>query len=91
MNDYSKMASEDYNKHTFEVKDGHIQEIKIIWCREDVIQTAKNRDIELTDDEVDEILYCLVNKHDAELGLSWLTIECWIDEVVNERKEEKIK
>ena len=86
MNTYSKIASEDYNKHHFVVKDGHIQEIRILWGRDDVIGQTANNDVNLTDDEIDEVLYCLSIKHDATIGVSWDTIDFWIGEVVSERK-----
>ena len=41
----------------------------------------------LTEDEIDEVLFALVKEHDAVNGLSWDTIEYWIEQVVSERGE----
>jgi len=42
MNTTVKEASKDYNKRNFEVKDGHIQFISIIWERGDIEETAEH-------------------------------------------------
>jgi len=84
---FADMASLPYQSHCFDIKDGHIQCCKVIWGRDDVIATAKNAGYELTDDEIDEVLYCLIDRHDADVGVSWETIDFWIEEVVKERKD----
>ena len=67
----------------------HKGQISVKWCREDVIEQAKNFSpaINLTDEEVDHILFRLVHYHDASIGISWDTLDFHIDDVVSERKE----
>ena len=85
MNDYVEMASMDYNRDSFDIKDGRIVQCKPVWCRDDVIGTAENLGFTLTDDEVDVVLYMLIKRHDAEIGINWDVITFWIEEVVRER------
>ena len=61
--------------------------ISIKWGREDVRGVADKDfpDDNLTDDEVDSVLYYMYNKHDASLGVNWDTIDFWISEVISER------
>ena len=59
--------------------------ITIQWFDEDVICQADDIGEKLTDDEVEEVLYLLENKHDATLGISWETISFWIQEIVKDR------
>jgi hypothetical protein len=83
MNKYVEIANCGYNKNFFTIEDNHIKEIKLIWCREDIKGRAKDLDMFLTDDKIDEVLYILVNKHDACYGVTWDTIDFWIEEVFN--------
>ena len=64
----------------------HNGQISIKWSKEDVIEQAKNSDTNLTDKEVDQVLYRLFKFHDASVGISWDTIDWHIADVVSERK-----
>lgn len=56
--------------------------IALVWQADDVEMRAEERDIELTPEQVGDILHLLDHKHDASLGVSWDTIDYYIDEAV---------
>ena len=60
-------------------------EISIIWSTEDVLHQAKEKGVNLTEDEANEILLQMERKHDADIGISWSTIDVYIDDLVDER------
>ena len=60
-------------------------EISIIWSTEDVLHQAKEKGVNLTKDEANEILLHMERKHDADIGISWGTIDDYIDDLVDER------
>ena len=49
----------------------------IVWMPEDVLSL----DDTLTEEQVSWVLGKMEDKHDASLGISWDTIEFWINEV----------
>ena len=49
----------------------------IVWMPEDVLAL----DDTLTDEQVSWVLERMEHKHDATLGISWDTVEYWIQEV----------
>jgi len=60
--------------------------ISISWSIDDVLCDSTNAGANnLTKDEAREVLSLMDNKHDACIGISWDTIDCWIDYVVGER------
>jgi len=65
-----------------------LTKISISWCDQDVEQKASEMGIELTKREVSDVLSDLERRHDADVGISWVTIACIIDEVVSERDGE---
>lgn len=54
-----------------------------LWNEEDV----KGLDESLTDKEIEEVLFQMETKHDAEQGVNWDLIKCHIDDVKNNRTE----
>ena len=60
-------------------------EINITWSTEDVLHQAKEKGVKLTEDEANEILLQMERKHDADIGISWGTIDDYIDDLVDER------
>ena len=64
-------------------------QIHITWCTEDVLHEAKELGVELTEDEADEILLHMEDKHDANIGISWDVIDVYIQDLVDNRKENK--
>lgn len=65
-------------------------QVNIIWCLEDVAETAKNRGHKLTITEQRQILKNLERNHDATIGVNWETIESEIDYLL-ENKESEVK
>jgi hypothetical protein len=55
--------------------------IKIEWTSEDVIYRAKDDGIELTHEQVSDVLDMMVNDHDANVGINWDFISHCISEV----------
>ena len=60
-------------------------EISIIWSTEDVLHQAKEKGVKLTEDEANQILLQMERKHDADIGISWGTIDDYIDDLVDVR------
>lgn len=50
-----------------------------IWCREDIIQTAKRMGVRLGEKAADEILDDIDAHLDSELGITWDTIYCAVN------------
>lgn len=44
---------------------------------------------EITDDEAREVLRLMEKYLDANVGINWETIDCWVDHVIELRKEAK--
>lgn len=55
-----------------------------IWQTDDVMTQAKERGIEITEEQAEEIIHRIDRKQDATLGISWDTIDCYLDELENE-------
>lgn len=51
-----------------------------IWQVCDVQERAKERGIKLTTEQVEAIIDRMHRKQDATLGISWDTIDCYIDD-----------
>ncbi len=50
-----------------------------IWSEEDVLGRAKERGIPITREQAQEILDEMDGKQDCELGITWTTIDCYLD------------
>ena len=55
--------------------------IVIVWSWEDVLYRAAERGIKLTRNQCEDVTFNVGRRHDAEYGVSWLTLDCWIDEI----------
>ena len=66
-----------------------LKEIHLIWTDFDVRERAKQLGYSLNAIEVSNVLYCLRDKHDAEQGVSWTTLDYYIVEIVREREEQQ--
>ena len=53
--------------------------IAIKWSTEDVLWQAEQLDLELTEDQADDILESLENRHDASVGINWDVISFHIE------------
>ena len=62
--------------------------VTTLWCKDDIRHCAKeSMGVEITETEVDEVKWNLINKHDPQQGTHWLEITTWIETVISERKE----
>ena len=50
-----------------------------IWCEDDVIGRANERNMSITIEEARGILEDMDNNHDAEMGITWDTIDSGLD------------
>ena len=64
--------------------------ISLEWTTDDVKMQLKNRKQEnkLTDDECRDILYRLLHKHDATIGVSWDVIDAHIEHYLSSKEEQ---
>lgn len=78
---------EDAKKHLDEVYAGE-PVVMIVWSREDI--TARLDDLGDNRDpstiQLDEMLELMGNTHDANLGITWDTIDCAVDQVMSVTK-----
>lgn len=58
--------------------------MSIWWSIEDVTDRCRE---DITDDEAREILEMMDKYHDCTIGVSWDTMDVYIDEVLNQREE----
>ena len=63
-------------------------QIHITWCTEDVLHEAEELGVTLTEDEANEILLHMEDKHDANIGISWDVMDAYIRDLVDNRKED---
>ena len=63
------------------------EEIKIVWNYGDVEGIAEDIGEEFSDDEIGDVLNEMIRNHDAELGITWDTVKCAIDNAIKNRPE----
>jgi len=51
----------------------------VVWSEDDVIGRARERGITLTRQEAQGIIDAIHRRHSATLGITWDTIDCWLD------------
>jgi len=68
------------------------QQIAIVWDAEDVIDRAKDiyegEDFEVTMEEAIDIVEKMKRRHDCCNGITWDTIDYYLDELKEEKKED---
>lgn len=52
-----------------------------VWSEIDVMNRAKERNIEITKEEARQIIEVIHRRQDSTLGITWDTIDCYLDEV----------
>lgn len=60
--------------------------LRVFWMKDDIRHVAENNfknPIHLTDDQLNDIVTLIENKWDANIGVSWDTIESSIVNVLN--------
>jgi hypothetical protein len=56
-----------------------------IWQRADVLGIAEDQGVKLSPEEADEILDDIDANQDCEYGISWMTLQCYVDDYVRDR------
>ncbi len=56
--------------------------ISIEWCYQDVKYVADGMKVDITNEEVGKVLELIRRNHDANLGITWGTIQYAIEEVL---------
>lgn len=51
-----------------------------IWCREDVLERASEFSIDITEEQADKIIEDMHENRDAEYGITWDTIDTYLQE-----------
>lgn len=54
-----------------------------LWLTDDVFDKAKEMGVDMDQDKADEIIDDVHNHIDCTLGITWDTIECYIDNVTS--------
>jgi len=52
-----------------------------IWQEDDVIEFAKENDIKVTRKQAQDIIDRMDRKQDCTMGITWTTIECYLDDL----------
>ena len=55
-----------------------------IWSEVDVLERAKEREMTITKEQAKTIIDRIHRKQDATLGISWDTIDCYLDDLKTE-------
>jgi hypothetical protein len=61
----------------------------IIWCVEDVIHRAEERGLQVTKQQTEEIIDEMEHRHDATIGVSWDTIDTYLNDIEREQMEKE--
>ena len=76
----SGKTTEDYKKVLEKYWENRIA---VVWQAEDVVAKAKEKGIDINDEQVCEVLETVLIEHDASLGICWDNIDIAIDDVVD--------
>lgn len=52
-----------------------------IWSEDDVLERAKERNIKITRKQAQDIIDRIDHKQDATTGITWDTIDCYLDDI----------
>lgn len=52
-----------------------------IWAVDDVMERAKERKLSVTKHQAEEIIDTIEHRQDATIGITWITIDCYLDEL----------
>ena len=66
-------------KHTLE----ELDECIIVWSVEDVLEVGKEKNVEIPRRACKHILWLMKKNHDAEIGITWETIEQYVNDYKN--------
>jgi len=67
--------------------------IAIVWCTDDVFMAIKElgRFSRITEEDAENILASVLDKHDASVGVSWDTLRIFAQDYLNEKNESILK
>ena len=90
VSDYSRLndtllEAGRFLKESEEADEEDSEWIHCSWHVDDI--KSRDEDDELTEDECREILHWMKRKHDANIGINWDVIDCYIDMFKREREE----
>lgn len=52
-----------------------------VWQTDDVLTRAKERNMKITSEQAEGIIRQIDRRQDATLGISWDTIDCYLDDL----------
>lgn len=58
--------------------------IAVSWCVDDVIGRARAKKVKMSKEKARDILSAILSKHDCCYGITWDTIDFYIDDVINQ-------
>lgn len=73
--DHLKLGTPDMNEHL----------ACIVWSAVDVLQRADELETPVSDQEANDIIDRVGRKADCSMGISWATLDVFIDECINQR------
>lgn len=53
----------------------------IMWGKEDVITAAADMEVEITEDQINEVIFELNDNADASIGISWFEVEGLVEQI----------
>lgn len=56
--------------------------IRVLWNKDDIINTAFNLGVTLTDEQVDDVANAIEHRFDANIGVNWNVIEYHINNIL---------
>ena len=65
---------------------GLTKEISIVWQAFDIKLQAEEMGIKITDQQCSDVLDLIESQHDGNLGVTWTTIQCAIEETALPRQ-----
>jgi hypothetical protein len=68
-------------KHLQRYKQSQEHIATAIWSEEDVLERAKERNIKITRKQAQDIIDRIDQKQDATTGITWDTIDCYLDDL----------
>lgn len=60
----------------------------IIWSVEDVLERANERGMKISKGEAEDIIEEMEHRHDATIGINWDTIDSYLGDLDDKRREE---
>jgi len=55
-----------------------------IWCEDDVLERAAERGMTISREQAQGVITNIDYRQDCELGITWTTIDCVLDEIAAE-------